>query len=263
MELTFKDAKFFKQCVDAVVNLVDEGSFEVSSEGLHLRSLDASQIALVDFKLPKTAAFSSFEVEGLRTVSLNLVDLSKILARSRPGEKLAMRLEDEERNKLHLEFVSESKRSFKLPLLDLRSAAMPREPKVQFGASVKMKAGVFQDMLKDAFLVSSHVQLQAKEDGFVLEAHGDAGDLKIESSPKHSKDLDIALKAIQDPKTGKELPAGPQQAMYPSEYLDKMCRAAPSTEPLSLEFTSSNPVRLSYKIGDAHFTYFLAPRVES
>lgn len=250
MEVSFKDAKFFKQCIDAIVNLVDEGSFEFTSEGMHLRSLDASQIALVDFSLSKAHAFSSYDLESPRTLSLNLVDLSKVLARSRPNEKLTLRLDDAERNKVLLEFEADTKRSFKLPLLDLREAGMPREPKVQFEAMVVVKAGSFQDMLKDASLVSSHVSLEAADESFIVEAHGDAGDLKIESTPKHSKELQVKV-------------SGVQKAMYPSEYLDKMCKAAVSGEPLQIEFKSNHPVRMSYKIGDAQFVFFLAPRVES
>ncbi|MBU1197280.1 proliferating cell nuclear antigen (pcna) [Candidatus Micrarchaeota archaeon] len=250
MQLTFKDAKFFKQCIDAIVHIVDEGSFEVSSEGMRLRSLDPSQIALVDFHLPKAHAFSEFEVDGARTLSLNLVDLSKVLARSRGKEKLTLRLNDEERNKVQLDFVSDAKRSFKLPLLDLRDTAMPRQPKVPFAASVTLRAGQFKDMLKDAALVSSHLQLETTEHAFIVEAHGDAGDLKIEMMSKQTKELEV--------KTD-----GEQKAMYPSEYLDKMCRAAVDLEPLVLEFKSNHPVKMSYQIGDAQFTFFLAPRVES
>ena len=31
MQLVVSDAKFFKSCIDAVSNLVDEGTFEVSA----------------------------------------------------------------------------------------------------------------------------------------------------------------------------------------------------------------------------------------
>ncbi|MFH1106355.1 MAG: proliferating cell nuclear antigen (pcna) [Candidatus Micrarchaeota archaeon] len=248
MEITFKDAKFFKQCVDAIANLVDEGSFEISSTGIHLRSLDPSQISMVDFQLPKGPSFSGFEVEGVRNIALNLVDLSKILARSRPNEKLSVKLDDEERNKVLFEFTAESKRSFRLPLLDLREAGLPREPKTVFDAQVRIKAGVFKEMLKDASLVSSHLTLEAGDHAFVVEAHGDSGDLRIEN--EKSKDVEVKASAAA-------------KAMYPAEYLDKMSKAAVEHDLLQLEFKAANPVKMTYKIGEAQLTYFLAPRVET
>ncbi|MFH1199499.1 MAG: proliferating cell nuclear antigen (pcna) [Candidatus Micrarchaeota archaeon] len=248
MELAFKDAKFFKQCVDAIANLVDEGSFEVSSTGIHLRSLDPSQISMVDFSLPKGAAFSSFDVEGVRNVALNLVELSKVLGRTRANEKLSIKLDDDERNKLLLEFTADSKRSFRLPLLDLREATAPREPKTVFDAQVRLRAGAFKEMLKDASLVSSHLTLEAGDSSFTVEAHGDSGDLRIENDK--SKEVEVKATA-------------PAKAMYPAEYLDKMSKSASENEVLQLEFKAANPVKMTYKIGEAQLTYFLAPRVET
>ena len=61
MKLVISDAKQFKQSIEAVVNLVDEGLFEVNENGLHLRAMDPSQIAMVDYLMPK-AVFKEFEV---------------------------------------------------------------------------------------------------------------------------------------------------------------------------------------------------------
>ena len=248
MELEIEDAKFFKQCIDAVVNLVDEGSFEVSEKGLHLRMMDPSQIALVDFSMPKDA-FKKVEVEGSLSLGVNLADLSKVLSRSRSGEALTLALEEKESNKLFLEFSGESTRSFKLPLLDL-SASVPREPKIPFESSVQLKGGSFKEMLKDAALLSSHVSLEVSSEKFVVEAHGDAGDLHVETR----KDAPIIVELKSSAKS---------RAMFPFEYLDDITRACPDDAVLTLELKADAPVRVSYQIGKAHLAYFLAPRVET
>ncbi|MEM2137991.1 MAG: hypothetical protein QW568_02795, partial [Candidatus Anstonellaceae archaeon] len=54
------DAKRYKNATDAIVNLIDEGILEVGKDGLFLRAMDPSQIAMVSFTMPKTA-FSSFD----------------------------------------------------------------------------------------------------------------------------------------------------------------------------------------------------------
>jgi proliferating cell nuclear antigen len=250
MEFSFKDAKFFKQCIDAVGSLIDEGSFEITKEGLHLRSLDPSQIAMVDFKLPKGHSFHSFDVEEPRTLSINLLDLSKIISRSKGAEKVSIMFDEKEGNKLNIEFSGDAKRSFKLPLLDLRETSMPKEPKVALETTVKIRAGLFKDMLKDVVLVSSHLQMDAFDHQFNIEAHGDSGDLKIENSSKTQKDLEVHAPTET-------------KAMYPAEYLDKMVRAAIESEQIKIEFGSNKPVKIYYKISEAEFQFFLAPRVES
>jgi proliferating cell nuclear antigen len=245
MELVIEDAKYFKSCVDAIVNLVDEGTFEISADGVTLRTMDPSQIAMIDFSLPKDA-FTKIDVEGKRTVCVNLVDLNKILSRSRPQDKLSIKL-DEKESRLVLEFRGESKRHFKLPLLESAST-LPREPKIVFDATLQLKGGAFKNMLHDAGLLSSHVILQADDGEFVVEAHGDSGDLRIETKKDSLEGMKLASKS---------------RAMFPFEYLDDMTRACPEDSSVALHLKNESPIKLEYAIGKAKLVYYLAPRVES
>ncbi|MEM0475911.1 MAG: DNA polymerase sliding clamp, partial [Candidatus Norongarragalinales archaeon] len=231
MELVIDDAKYFKSCVDAIVNLVDEGTFEISADGVTLRTMDPSQIAMVDFSLPKEA-FAKLDCDAKRTVCVNLVDLNKILSRSRPQEKLSIKL-DEKESRLILEFRGESKRHFKLPLLE-STATLPREPKIAFDATLQIKGGALKNMLHDAGLLSSHVVLQADDGEFVVEAHGDSGDLRIETKKEALESLKLAAKS---------------RAMFPFEYLDDMTRACPEDASVSLHLKTEAPIKLEYSIG--------------
>lgn len=247
MNFAIEDVKTFKQCVDAIVNLIDEGVFEVSKDGMSLRSMDPSQIAMVDFVLPKKA-FAKLDAPEKTSLGLNLADLSKILSRTRADEKLSIEL-DEKESRLLLKFAGQSKRSFKLPLLD-SSSVFPKEPKIAFEATVKLNGGAFKDMLRDAGMLSSHVTLSASSKDFLVEAHGDAGDLKIET--------------LKDAESIAELKASSKAtAMFPFEYLDDMTRACPDDAVIAVELKSDAPVRVSYAIGEAKLAYYLAPRVES
>lgn len=246
MEIVAEDARSFKQAIDAIVNLVDEGSFEISPEGVRLRTMDPSQIAMVDFHLPKDA-FSKIEVADAAAFGVNLVDFSKILARARSDEKLTLSL-DEKENKFVLEFMGKSKRHFRMPLIDL-NAATPREPKIPFDAAIKIRGGNFKEMLKDAGLISSHVIIQAQDSEFVVEAHGDSGDLKIETKKDSESIAEMSAKSKS-------------RAMFPFEYLDDITRACPDDEPITVELKNDAPIKLSYAVGKAKLAYFLAPRVE-
>lgn len=247
MQFAVKDAKFFKSCVDAIANLVDEGSFEATKEGLHLRTMDPSQIAMVDFKLP-AKALQKIEVDGKASVTMNLADFSKILARTRADESLEVAL-DEKESKLHLTFSGDSKRVFKMPLLD-SSTTTPKEPNVPFDATVKMQGGALKAMLQDAGLLSSHVIFTVDENGLQLEAKGDSGDLHSETA----KGSGILASVTAKTKS---------RAMFPYEYLNDIAKACPDDAPLELNLKSDAPVKIAYQIGDAQLTYYLAPRVEN
>jgi len=207
--------------------------------------MDPSQIAMIDFTLPKSA-FSKIDVEEKANVGVNLADLSKILARTRAGEKLTVSV-DEKDSKLLLEFSGHSRRHFKLPLLE-SSSVLPKEPKVDFDASVKMTGRAFKDILHDAGLLSSHVILQAEDSEFVVEAHGDSGDLHVQTKKDGLSSLSTK---------------GKSRAMFPFQYLDDITRACPDEMELNVEMKSDAPVKISYAINDAKIVYYLAPRVES
>lgn len=246
MYFVVKDAKNFKAYVDAITVLVDEGTFQIDSQGIHLRTMDPSQIALVDFNLPKEG-LKEINAEEKISLSLNLLDLGKILSRGKTDEMLTVTLDDRE-SKLLLEFKGKTKRSFKVPLLDLNNQ-LPKEPKVPFDANIKISGGDFKDMLKDAGLVSSHVIFEASPEELIIEAHGDSGDVKIET-PKDSNVIKINATA----KT---------KAMFPFEYLDNITKNCQDTTEIELSLKTDAPIKISYKLAEATLAYYLAPRVEN
>ena len=52
-------------------------------------------------------------------------------------------------------------------------------------------------------------------------------------------------------------------SMFPLDYLKDMLKAPGGDEEIELKLKSDAPLLLSYKIGKANISYFLAPRIES
>jgi len=247
ISLVLDNAAEFKRCIDAIAVLIDEAEFVVDENGLSLKATDPSQISMVDFSLPKTA-FKSFKADGVAKIGLDLDYLAQVMARSKSSDELSLEL-DEENSRLLAGFKGASKRSFSIPLIDVSSADLPT-PKLDFEAELKMAAGVLQDGLKDALLISTHVMVGVKGERFSLRASSSKGELKSETS-KEEKGL-LSLKSRND-----------CQAMFPLDYLSDMLKAASSDTEVNLFIRSNAPVKINYKIGQADLTYFLAPRIES
>jgi proliferating cell nuclear antigen len=242
-EIEVSDVKFLRGCVDAIVNLVEEGTLEISTDGMSVKAMDPSQIAMVVFSAPK-ASFSSYNVASAERVGVNFADLSKILGRARAKDKLLLKKDE---NKLSLEFTGEgAKRHFSLPLLDV-AAGGHREPKVEHDAVVKLKGGEFKEMLRDVALVSSHLTLEAKGKSFNVHAKGDSAEMESASEKK-----EIEVDAKKD-----------AHATFPLQYLDDIVKACPEDQVMQLHLRTNVPVKVEYKIGPASVTYYLAPRIES
>ena len=94
----FDDAKTWQALIGAISALVDEANFEVSPQGMTLRAMDPSRIAMVDFELPKSA-FSNFECDEEVRIGINMDEMEKIVKRAGSGNSLALGL-NREKNQL-------------------------------------------------------------------------------------------------------------------------------------------------------------------
>ncbi len=246
MEIKIDDARYWKNCVDSIVNLVDEGTFTVAKEGISLKAMDPSGISMVSFFMPNKA-FSKYDIEKSTQIGLNLENFDKILASARSNEQLVMKESD---NKLLIEFIGQnSRRRYKLPLIDVKKE-VEKEPKIDFEATVEVKSEMFKEILKDATLLSTYIGFRAEKDSFFVIAKGDAGELEEE----HASNADI-IKKLEVSK--------PSNATFNLDYLQRMISACPQNSSIVLSLKTEEPIRIDYKIGDASISYYLAPYMES
>ncbi|MCX8196952.1 MAG: proliferating cell nuclear antigen (pcna) [Candidatus Micrarchaeota archaeon] len=246
-KIVVEDARRYKNATDAIVNLIDEGLLEIGKDGLFLRAMDPSQISMVVFSMP-ASAFMQYEAPlPPAKVGLNFDSISKILSRSRAGEKLEITKAD---NKLQLKFIGQRRRrSFKVPIIDMPAGAT-KEPSVQYDALVKVSSTHFKESLRDALLVGSHITLEASEKGFAIEVHGDSSDLTEENEMQSEEVIEMKI-------------SKPARATFPLEYLEDIVRACPDNSALTIHLTTDKPLKIEYEVESAKVVYYLAPRIEA
>jgi proliferating cell nuclear antigen PCNA len=244
-KIEMEKAKEFKNAIDAIGNIIDEGAFVINTEGITLHALDPSQIAMVIFNMP-SHAFSDYNVENTHTVGLNLDSFNKILAR---GKDTKLVLTDE-KNKLNVQFSSGStKKNFKIPLIDT-NGGLEREPKVEHDVTIKILAGALKDAIKDISLVSSHISFDIKKDKLKMSASGDNAEAEIEYSNNDKSEIkEMNVKSAA-------------RATFPVQYLDDMLKGAEDAGEVEISIKTNAPVKIKYSVSNAHFTYYLAPRID-
>lgn len=245
-EIKIEDAKYWKNCVDSITSLIDEGSFSITKEGISLKAMDPSGISMVSFSIPNKA-FAKYEVDKPVSVGLNLENFGKILASSRSDEQLVMK---ENNGKFVVEFIGKnSRRRYKLPMIDAKKSA-DKEPKIEFDSVVEVKSDSLKEILKDANLLSTHIGFKTDKESFVVVAKGDAGELEEE----HMNNADV-IKKMNTSKAS--------SATFNLDYLERMISACPSNSVMMMSIKTEEPIKIDYKIGDASISYFLAPYMES
>ncbi len=245
-EIKIDDAKYWKNCVDAIVKLVDEGTFNITKEGITLRAMDPSGISMISFSIPNKA-FSKYEVDKQANAGLNLENLDRILASARSDEQLLMKDSD---GRFSMEFIGKhSKRRYKLPMIDTKKD-VEKEPKVDFESEMEVRSESIREIIKDAALLSTYIGFKTDKNSLVVFAKGDAGELEEE----HLNSTDAVSKlSIKKPSS----------VTFNLGYLDRMVSACPAGNQISMSLKTDEPVRVDYKIGDAKVTYYLAPYMES
>ncbi len=246
MEIVLKNADVFKKSIEAIAVLIDEAELVVSSNGIELKATDPSQISMVDFSLP-AKSFEKFDVTDTR-LGLDLDYLNQVLSRAQGGDELVLSL-DEKKAFLSVTFRGRAERSFQVPLIDISTSEVPN-PRIEFDSEMIISASFLQNAFKDAALISSHVVLGCSEEKFFVKATSSKGNLNEEVKQNNDSLPELRVK--------REC-----RSMFPLDYLQDMLKAASSDTKVNLSLKSSAPVKVSYLIGDAQVSYFLAPRIDN
>ncbi len=236
--IELKRVELWKRSVEAISSFISEGNFRFNENGIQFRAIDPSQIVLVNYEMGKNV-FDKYEIEPT-FVGVDLGELSKIMSRALPNDKMVMNLTDSE---LLIRLEGELSRSFRLPLIDVSEEEITI-PQHKYDAKVEINSRILKEALKDASLFGSSVILRIKNKQFLIEARGSAGSLNISS--KESKGVSVSG-------NNKEV-----ISKYSLNYLMNVVKESDHEKKLLLEMKTDMPIKVSYKIGDSEIQFYLA-----
>jgi proliferating cell nuclear antigen len=151
------DAKLWKNLLAAISTLIEEADFNATPDGIKLRSMDPSHVAMVDFEWQKTA-FEEYTCQEPTKIRVNIASMLKLLKRVGSDEILEM-LYDEKTRKLNLTLKGKMMRKFTMPTLDPAQEEVPT-PKITFNSKVKLTTSTLRDIIDDVQAVSDNVILE-------------------------------------------------------------------------------------------------------
>lgn len=246
---SIQDPRLFKNLLTAVSTLVDETDLTASPEGLKLRSMDPSHVAMVDFEWPK-AAFEEYDCGQATKIRISLVGILKLLKRIKPDETLAVAY-DPNTKKLELALKGKISRRFTVPTLEPTGEEVPT-PKIAFNSKVKLTAESLRDVIEDTQAISDSVKLETMAEKFIVRSASELSSAVIELEKGSEAILEIDVKE-------------PCKATYNLNYLAEITKAgASASEVVALEFSTNMPIRLGFEMAQqGQLVYYLAPRIEA
>ncbi len=248
-KLKVTDAKLLRDMATAISILVDEATFKIDLDGLKLRAMDPSRVAMIDFEWPKTV-FEEYICNEPTKICINISELLKLLKRAGKDEAVELSL-DEKTGRLQVKITGKYVRNFTMPTLEVSEEEVPT-PKITFNVKAKTTTQGLSQAIEDAQLVSDHVRMEADSDKLVLNASGDLMGATIMLQKGNDALLELEAKEVS-------------KATFSLSYLTEIIKAASATSDIAtLEFSTDMPIRIDFQQAkEGKLTFFLAPRIET
>jgi proliferating cell nuclear antigen len=248
-KLKVTDAKLIRDMATAISILVDEATFKIEPDGMKLRAMDPSRVAMIDFEWPKTI-FEQYEANEPSKMCINISELLKLLKRAGKDESVELSLDDKT-GRLQVKIAGKYSRNFTMPTLEASEEEVPT-PKITFNVKAKATTQGLSQAIEDAQLVSDHVKIEADAEKLTLTATGDLMGATIMLQKGNDALLDLEVKE-------------PSKATFSLSYLSEIIKAAAATSEIAtIEFSTDMPGRIDFQqTKEGKLTFFLAPRIET
>ena len=248
-KMKMTDARQWKNLITAISTLIDEASFNFDENGMKLRAMDPSHVAMVDFEWPRTV-FEEYVCDDPTKLCVNIGEMLKLLRRVSGEESVELGL-DSKSARLNMILKGKYTRTFGMATLEPSTEEVPT-PKIAFKTSARLTTELLKNALDDALAVSDHIIFDISTDRLLIRAAGDVGNIVIDVE-KGTEEL-LSLEAKE-----------PARATFSLNYLSEMVKASANlSDIVSLELSTDMPIKLNFELPQSgRLQYYLAPRIES
>ena len=256
VDVKFGNAEEFISVMDIASNLVEEANLVFDGDGMWMRSMDPSRVALIDFSVP-SSSFEVFKVESSDQededdevrLGLNMERFYKFLDRGDKSDSLRLKSTNND-SVLRITLDNDRReKSFRLPLRDL-SGDEQEFPDLSHSVSACINAGIIQDALKDASLVGDALTFEATESDRV-ELRGVGGNQSTSAVIREGEllsDVSIDEDSV---------------STYGLSYLSSFFGGLSKSDEVSVGLGSDMPVLVSRDLYGGELRFVLAPRIDS
>ena len=238
-----------KEFIGTVGSLVDEAKLNISEEGLQIKAVDPSYVAMIEANLVKSA-FDSYEAKSME-MGLDIDKFKNVLTVASKDDMVELEMDD----KLNRLVVNIGNLTRAMPLLDTSGMPDPKVPSLDLPASVSVVVGEIGQGLKASKSVSDHIALSTTKDSFRLVCEGD-----------NQNSVDVSLGKDQLEKLDSSEDA---TSLFSLEYFALMVNSLPSDRILHINLGSDLPVKIDADLAVDDMTgaqgnvkFLLAPRID-
>jgi proliferating cell nuclear antigen len=254
-------SSMLKKLIDAIKDLVQDGNFDASSDGLALQAMDSSHVSLVSMFLGQDT-FETFRCDRKTSLGINIGYLSKVLKCADNDDRVSLTAKSDTEDELQLVFENKDATrvsTFGVKLMDIDSEHLGI-PDTQYSASVSMPASEFQRICRETSVIGDTVTIAVTKEGVRFEVNGETGKGQIDLAPaaksEDSSDKKDSVNVSVDM-------VEPVKLTFALRYLNMFAKATPLSDKVILSLSQDVPLVVEYNIGtNGYLKFFLAPKIE-
>lgn len=237
-----------KGIVNAIAPIAEEVKFHINADGISMRSVDATHVAMISLDVDKSA-FDRYEADDTE-IGLELDKVKDILKLAGSGETISME-QDSEHARLVFRLGNITRR---MNLIDTSSLSDPKTPKLELPATIVVPAFEIQRGIKASGDISDHLHLTASGETFEMSCDGDTDAVNLVLDKSSLVSIDAEEMSV---------------SAFSTEYFSNLFKAIPSDTNVTIGLGSDKPVKIAFGLADAtgalKYTvrYMLAPRIEN
>ncbi|XP_033173657.1 proliferating cell nuclear antigen isoform X1 [Drosophila mauritiana] len=249
LEARLSQTLLLKKVVDALKEIIAQGTLDCSDNGLELQSMDNSHVSLVALSLASDC-FEKFHCDRNVSLGLDLKSLGKVLKCANSDDAVTIKAVDRP-EKITLSFESDGKErtaDYELKLLNLDQDHM-EIPKKDYTCYIQLPSSEFARICRDMSMFDESLTIACSSKGIRFSAKGDLGTANIQLNAGTAMDVSIE---VQEPVT----------QSFAGRYLNTFTKATPLADRVKLYLSEERPLLVEYPIEDyGHIRYYLAPKV--
>lgn len=238
-----------KEFIGTVGSLVDEAKLNVNEDGMQIKAVDPSHVAMIEANLIKSA-FDSYETD-VAEMGIDVDKFKTVLTVAGKEDMVSLEKDD----KLNRLVVNIGNLTRAMPLLDTSGMPDPKVPSLDLPAFVSVSVEEISQGLKASKSVSDHIALSTTKDSFRLVCEGDN---------QNRVDLTLGKEQLEKLVSPEET-----TSLFSLEYFALMVNSLPPDRILHINLGTDLPVKVDADLAIEDLTgaqgnvkFLLAPRID-
>jgi len=247
MEIVPNDSSLFRSAVEALKEFLPQVQLHISAAGIKIYGMDMSHVGYIDYFLA-AADCAVLNVPTPANIGIQMAVLSRALNAVGAGDKVTL---STKKDKFLISYENAKmgkKAMYEISTLYIEEESM-EIPETTYAASVKAKTSDILSVVKESATFGDTISLGLDENGFHVEAVGDAGTVKQTLENTDDREMELTEDAVH--------------VSYGAKYIMQIMKGgAPLSTVTQLEFDETQPLKASFRFGVAsYFVAYLAPKI--